>query len=246
MSADRPRSSSIELEKTEVASAIGLPPHLGVGPSPASKRTCDAPEVRTNLSYEPRKSRYCGCPPCKRSFGLAGANGARQGDAGQQQLATRDQKLQLEPESTDASHPPFTVLRTLRVSHVQSSTRKPGSRDCPRPPAGGPGYGPGATTDSSTRGAAEISSRCLLNGRRRGCHPHGRGPRKADVSRARQPATAGHRRPTWCQTAPASPIQAHGFGLQMGCRQPFPESRGGLAEDDFPANQWWTAAGSNR
>lgn len=50
----------------------------------------------------------------------------------------------------------------------------------------------------------------------------------------------------WSRRAPARPIQAHGFGLQDGCRRPFRRSFEGLAEHESPANQWWTASGSNR
>ena len=83
-------------------------------------------------------------------------------------------------------------------------------------------------------------------GPRAAANLHGPGPRKADVTQARQPAKSGHHRPTWYQTTPALRIKTHGFGLQDGCNGPFRGSRGGLAGHDFPANQWWTAAGSNR
>ena len=62
------------------------------------------------------------------------------------------------------------------------------------------------------------SASCLQNSPCMGGSPHGLSPAKADISRARQPATTGHHRPSRCHPAPARPIQAHGSGLQNGCR----------------------------
>jgi len=81
-------------------------------------------------------------------------------------------------------------------------------------------------------GSAQVRKRPIGESTR-DFQPHGSGPRKADFSRARQPATTGPRRPIWSQTTPARHIKTHGFGLQGGCRRPFRGSRGGLSEDDF-------------
>ena len=81
------------------------------------------------------------------------------------------------------------------------------------------------------RGAAVAPCQRLRSG------PHGAAtlqdvePRKADVSRARQPATSGHHRPTWYQTTPALRIKTHGFGLQdLGCKMVATGRFGALTE----------------